>query len=342
MVKIENISKTFYRKGVPFKALDDVSLEIEEGQIVGIIGSSGAGKSTLIRCVNLLEKPDSGKVLIDGIDLTSLPSKKLATERKKIGMIFQHFNLLSSRTVFENIALPLELDKVDKGKIEKRVSELLQLVDLEEKRDEYPKNLSGGQKQRVAIARALANEPHLLLCDEATSALDPSTTLSILRLLRDINNRLNITILLITHEMDVVKTICDNIAVIDQGKVVANGTLEELLTKNSHPILRKFMQTNSLGLPQELHKKLRKTQEKGLYPVIELEFNGTMAVDELLSYIQKNETTAFSTIKSNMETIGNRSYGKLILHVKAEQGKFDVIASYLNNNQININLRGYA
>lgn len=207
MITIKNISKTFRQKNSTLKALDDVSLEVDRGDIVGVIGFSGAGKSTLIRTVNLLEKPDSGQIIVNGKNLTQLSRSELAQERKKIGMIFQHFNLLSSRTVFDNVALPLELDHTNKTDINHKVNDLLQIVGLESKANDYPANLSGGQKQRVAIARALANDPYVLLCDEATSALDPATTQSILQLLQDINTRLGITILLITHEMDVIKAI---------------------------------------------------------------------------------------------------------------------------------------
>ena len=240
MIVIKNVSKTFRRKKQHFKALDDVSLEVEKGDVVGIIGFSGAGKSTLIRSVNLLEKPDEGRIVVNGKDLTKLSSSELAKERKKIGMIFQHFNLLSSRTVFENIALPLELDNVSKIDINNKVNELLQIVGLEDKAKEYPKSLSGGQKQRVAIARALANDPYLLLCDEATSALDPANTQSVLQLLKDINNRLGITILLITHEMEVIKSVCNHVAVIDKGKLIAKGTLEEIISNKEHPIIKQF------------------------------------------------------------------------------------------------------
>ncbi|MFC3158641.1 methionine ABC transporter ATP-binding protein [Chryseobacterium arachidis] len=240
MIEIKNISKTFHQKKQSFKALDNVSLTIEKGDIVGIIGFSGAGKSTLIRTVNLLEKPDNGEIIINGKDFTTLNSKQLANERKKIGMIFQHFNLLSSRTVFDNIALPLELDSVNKAEINKKVNELLKIVGLEEKANDYPKSLSGGQKQRVAIARALANDPYLLLCDEATSALDPATTQSILQLLRDINQRLGITILLITHEMEVIKTVCNHVAVIDKGQLLIKGTLSEIVSNKENPIIKQF------------------------------------------------------------------------------------------------------
>lgn len=220
MIKLSNITKVFQQGSRTITALSDVTLHVPAGQIYGVIGSSGAGKSTLIRCANMLERPTSGQVLVDGQDLTSLSESELTRARRQIGMIFQHFNLLSSRTVFGNVALPLELDNTPRAEIKKRVTELLELVGLADKHDAYPANLSGGQKQRVAIARALASNPKVLLCDEATSALDPATTRSILELLKDINRRLGLTILLITHEMDVVKRICDQVAVISQGQLI--------------------------------------------------------------------------------------------------------------------------
>lgn len=196
-----------------------MNLEVPKGTIYGVIGASGAGKSTLIRCVNLLERPTMGQVIVDGQDLTAMSDKELISARRNIAMIFQHFNLLSSQTVFENVALSLRLSNTPKAEVEK-VNELLELVGLTDRKDVYPANLSGGQKQRVAIARALASDPHVLLCDEATSALDPATTQSILQLLKDINKRLGLTILLITHEMEVVKRICDRVAVIDRGQLI--------------------------------------------------------------------------------------------------------------------------
>ena len=230
MIQLKNISKQFDVKGKKITALDNVNLEVPKGTIYGVIGASGAGKSTLIRCVNLLERPTIGQVIVDGKDLTTLSEKELNLARRKISMIFQHFNLLSSRTVFENVALSLELNHTPKEQIHQKVNELLELVGLSDKHDVYPSNLSGGQKQRVAIARALANDPQVLLCDEATSALDPATTQSILQLLKDINKRLGLTILLITHEMEVVKRICDRVAVIDKGQLVESGSVSEIFS----------------------------------------------------------------------------------------------------------------
>lgn len=241
MIELKNVTKRFYQKGREIVALSDVSLTVPEGKIFGVIGASGAGKSTLIRCVNLLERPTNGVVIVNGEDLMALSSSALAKERRHIGMIFQHFNLLSLRNVFDNVAFPLELEGRSKQEIKERALELLSLVGLEDKALDYPDNLSGGQKQRVAIARALATSPKVLLCDEATSALDPATTKSILLLLKDINKRLNITILLITHEMRVVKTICDEVAVINSGKLIEKGPVEEVFNFPKHELTKEFI-----------------------------------------------------------------------------------------------------
>ncbi|MGN6416851.1 MAG: methionine ABC transporter ATP-binding protein [Pseudobacter sp.] len=342
MIEIKQLSKTFRQNHAAFRALDNINLEIAEGEIVGIIGSSGAGKSTLIRCVNLLEKPDEGSILIRGTDLTTLNDKQLAEKRKKIGMIFQHFNLLSSATVFENVALPLKLDHVSPSLIEKKVTELLQIVGLEDKAGEYPKSLSGGQKQRVAIARALANDPWLLLCDEATSALDPATTQSILQLLRDINQRLKLTILLITHEMDVVKSICQHVAVIDQGKLVAKGTLAELLSNNEHPIIQQFINREVMTLPQELYANLRQVQEEGLSPLIELELTGNISFDELIDTVYNHYRIPYKLIRADIEYFGKASFGKLLLHLKGSVVDNNKVLQFFQQRKIKNAIKGYA
>lgn len=241
MIKISNVSKEYNTPYGKITALKGINLTIKKGDIFGIIGFSGAGKSTLIRCINRLEEPDSGNIIIDNLDITTLSKKELNKSRKKIGMIFQQFNLLDSRTVFENIAFPLQLDKIPKKKIKERVEEILELVDLSDKKDAYPSQLSGGQKQRVGIARALANKPDILLSDEATSALDPLTTFSILELLKDINKKLNITIILITHELEVIKYICKNTAVIEHGEITESGKTEELFINPKSDTLKKFL-----------------------------------------------------------------------------------------------------
>ncbi|AZA88713.1 ATP-binding cassette domain-containing protein [Chryseobacterium shandongense] len=342
MIEIKNISKTFHQKKQSFKALDQISLNIEKGDIVGIIGFSGAGKSTLIRTVNLLEKPDEGEIIINGKDFTCLKSRELAKERKKIGMIFQHFNLLSSRTVFENIALPLELDRADKTAIHKKVNELLKIVGLEDKANEYPKSLSGGQKQRVAIARALANDPYLLLCDEATSALDPATTLSILQLLRDINQRLGITILLITHEMEVIRTVCNHVAVIDKGKLITKGTLREIISHKDHPIIKQFLNSGVMNIPQELNKKLQKEPQDGLFPLIEVEVNEDISVEELLSIVYDKYKIPYKILKADVEYLGDANFGKLLLQLQGDEEENQQAIYYLNQNKIQNRVRGYA
>ncbi|WP_315822337.1 methionine ABC transporter ATP-binding protein [Paraflavitalea speifideaquila] len=341
MIQIKNISKTFRQRQQAFKALDGIDLDIAAGDIVGIIGSSGAGKSTLIRCVNLLERPDGGQILINGTDITQLNSKGLAQQRKKMGMIFQHFNLLSSRTVFGNVALPLELDGVDAAIIKQKVGELLSIVGLENKAQDYPASLSGGQKQRVAIARALANDPHLLLCDEATSALDPATTQSILQLLRDINQRLGITILLITHEMEVVKAICNHIAVIDHGKLVAKGTLTELLTENKHPIFQQFINTDSMTVPPELFIQLKPDQAEGRTPLVELELTGNISFDELIDTVYNQLHIPHKLIKADIEYVGKTSFGKLLLHLQGTDGDNDKAVQYFNKRKIKNAIKGY-
>ena len=241
MIDVKNVSKTFNTPTGKVEVLKNIHLEIDQGDIFGIIGFSGAGKSTLIRCLNGLEKPDTGNIIIGENEITKLNRKELRNARKKIGMIFQQFNLFDSRTVYENIAFPLEISGYKKDKIKNRVEEILELVELSEKRDSYPLQLSGGQKQRVGIARALANEPDVLLSDEATSALDPQTTLSILELLKNINKRLNLTIVIITHELDVLRYCTNNMVVLENGHIVESGNTENLFLGPKSDTLKNFI-----------------------------------------------------------------------------------------------------
>lgn len=241
MIKLEQVSKIFYKKKREIHALKNIDLEIAKGDIFGIIGYSGSGKSTLVRTINLLERPTSGNIFLSDHNIVSLSEQELIPYRRKIGMIFQHFNLLSSKTVFDNIAFPLQLTAITQADIEKKVNDLLHLVDLTEKREEYPGALSGGQKQRVAIARALASDPEILLCDEATSALDPQTTRSILSLLKRINRELGITIVLITHQMEVVRAICNHVGVISQGELIEVNAVNELFKEPKSPITQELL-----------------------------------------------------------------------------------------------------
>jgi len=246
MIRLEQVHKVFHKKNKDIQALKGIDLTIDKGDIFGIIGYSGSGKSTLIRTVNLLERPTSGSVYLNGTNIVNFNEKQLIPYRRKMGMIFQQFNLLSSATVFENIAFPLQLSKLSKEEIAHKVDTLLSLIDLTGKKDEYPSNLSGGQKQRVAIARALASDPDILLCDEATSALDPQTTRSILALLKKINRELNITIVLITHEMEVVRSICNKVAVISDGEIVEQNSVEQLFAQPTTSITKELLNPSLL------------------------------------------------------------------------------------------------
>lgn len=278
MIEFTHVSKDFGSGEKMVRAVRDVSLTIQDGEIFGIIGFSGAGKSTLVRCINLLERPTNGTVVVDGKEMTALSPKELRLARRKIGMIFQHFNLMPSRTVFSNVAYPLQGQGLSKQAIQNKVRKLLKLVDIADKETAYPSQLSGGQKQRVAIARALANDPKVLLCDEATSALDPQTTKAILTLLKDLNQKLNLTIVMITHEMAVVKEICDHVAIMEHGQVVEQGEVFSLFADPKQPITQNFIRTTS---------NLQKIEEliaEGS-PVVQLQ-PGEVIVR--LSYIQKN------------------------------------------------------
>lgn len=243
MIQIEHLNKTYVsRQGETHIALTDINLTIEDGSVFGIIGQSGAGKSTLVRCLNLLERPTSGSIIINGRDITSLSEKELREFRSSVSMVFQNFSLLQQRTVIRNVMFPLELRHADKKEAEKRARELLELVGLADKCDKYPSQLSGGQQQRVAIARALVNNPSIMLCDEATSALDSMTTHSILKLLKDINEKMGVTIVLITHSLAVAELICDNVVVIDEGKIVEEGKTEDIFANPQSDVARKLLE----------------------------------------------------------------------------------------------------
>ncbi|ABR73413.1 D-methionine ABC transporter, ATP-binding protein [Actinobacillus succinogenes] len=343
MIKLENITKIFDVSGKKFTALDNVSLHIPQGQICGVIGASGAGKSTLIRCVNLLEYPTSGSVIIDGNDLTQLSDNQLIHERRKIGMIFQHFNLLSSRTVFDNIALPLELENTPKNVIQKRVSALLELVGLGEKSDVYPANLSGGQKQRVAIARALANDPKVLLCDEATSALDPATTQSILKLLKEINRTLGITILLITHEMEVVKRICDSVAVIDHGQLVEQGSVSDIFSNPKTELAQEFISsTFHYHLPEEYLEKMSDTPRSAKStPIIKFEFTGRSVDAPLLSQASRRFDVSLNILISQIDYAGGIKFGFTIAELEGDEDAITQTKIYLMESNVRVEVLGY-
>ena len=340
MIELLNVTKSFKTKSKTIQALADVSLTVAKGEIFGVIGTSGAGKSTLIRCVNLLEKPNTGKVTVDNIELTKLSDAQLTLERRKIAMIFQHFNLLSSRTVFDNIAFPLELEGKSRSEIKEKVSSLLELVGLNDKAKDYPANLSGGQKQRVAIARALANDPKVLLCDEATSALDPATTKSILKLLKSINQKLNLTILLITHEMEVIKTICDKVAVIDHGKLAEQGNVEQIFTNPQQEITKGFIQSSlNIELPLVYQNSLSKIDNGNNNPLVKFMLTGNNEQSFVISNLFEKFEVKVKVISAQLEYVGNLSFGVLLVEL---QGKnINEALAYLENEYSNTEILGY-
>ncbi|PQJ67717.1 methionine ABC transporter ATP-binding protein MetN [Photobacterium angustum] len=342
MIEIKQLNKVFYQGDKAINALSDINLTIKQGTIFGVIGSSGAGKSTLIRCVNLLERPSNGQVIVDGVDLTTLSNQKLTLARRKIGMIFQHFNLLSSRTVFDNVALPLELANTNKATIKTKVTELLALVGLEDKHQSYPANLSGGQKQRVAIARALASDPKVLLCDEATSALDPATTHSILELLQEINRKLNLTILLITHEMDVVKRICSEVAIIGDGKLVEQGSVGDIFSHPKTELAKDFIRsTLDLSIPADYQARMTKTQVENSYPLIRLEFTGASVDAPLISQVTRKFGLDISILSSDMDYAGGVKFGLMLAEFFGDQDSVENAVNFLRQNKVNVEVLGY-
>lgn len=344
MIQLIDVSKTFISDNTSVYAVKDVNLTINEGEIFGVIGYSGAGKSTLVRCLNLLERPTKGQVLINGVDLLQLKEKELRLYRQKIGMIFQQFNLLASRTVFENVAFPLKYRGISKEKIKEKVLSLLDLVGISDKANAYPSQLSGGQKQRVAIARALATDPSILLCDEATSALDPQTTKSILRLLKDVNRKLGITIVIITHEMSVIKEICHRVAVMEDGNVVELNDVISIFSNPQAQITKDFINsTSNLSRIDELiQEKSDIVQLKPGQRIWRLDFYGSETKEPIISYISKKYNISPSIIFANVEVISDTVIGSIIVLLTiSEQLEKDVI-QYLNDKQIRVEVIKYA
>lgn len=307
MIEFQNVSKSYKTPAGETVALQPLNLSVRAGEVFGIIGHSGAGKSTLIRLINRLEQPSGGSLLVDGVDITKLDDNELRALRRGIGMIFQHFNLLSSRTVAENIAFPLQLAGVARKEIDLRVAELLQLVGLSDFENRYPAQLSGGQKQRVGIARALATKPKLLLCDEATSALDPQTTASVLQLLSDINRELGLTIVLITHEMDVVRRICDRVAVLDAGHLVESGPVTQVFLHPSHPTTRRFVSEAEHIDEGELHRDFAAVEGR----ILRLTFLGDETYRPLLGQIARKTGVDYNILAGRIDRIRDTPYGQL-------------------------------
>ena len=323
IIKIENLKKTYKSKNSCVNAIENINLNINSGDIYGIIGLSGAGKSTLIRCINFLEKPTEGKVYFKGIDLSSLKNKELLKIRQNIGMIFQNFNLLEQRTVLENVLFPLQVAKVDKEVSIKKAKELLIEVGLEDKFNSYPSQLSGGQKQRVAIARALANNPSVLLCDEATSALDPNTTNQILSLLKSINEKYNITIVVITHEMRVIETICNKVAIIDHSNIVEEGDVKEIFIAPKTDIAKELI------LPS-----IEQIANDSGYVKLRLVFDGNY-YDPVISTLILQTKVLVNIINANVKTVDSKTYGEMILKVPNDDTSIAKVENFLTSNNIN-------
>jgi D-methionine transport system ATP-binding protein len=343
-IRFEAVAKSYpARRGQgEVSALRDVTLDVPEGAIVGVIGRSGAGKSTLIRLVNGLERATSGRLTVGGVDVTAFDEARWRAERRRTAMIFQHFNLLSSRTAFDNIALPLEIAGAPKAEIAQKVERLLALVDLADKRDRYPAELSGGQKQRVGIARALATDPKILLCDEATSALDPETTRSILALLKRVNRELGVTILLITHEIPVIKEICDRVAVIEDGRIVEDGEVFDLLTRPAHPTTRSFVATvTGVDVPAPIAAALRPEPRPGDQAVLKIAFSGENATAPVVSRLSSVLGVDVNILSGRIDQIAGRPFGVLLVAVPAEQPALDAVRSALRQLQLETETLGY-
>ncbi|AFS77772.1 D-methionine ABC transporter ATP-binding protein MetN [Gottschalkia acidurici 9a] len=331
MITIKDLNKVYKSNNTTLEALKNINLEISKGEIFGVIGLSGAGKSTLIRTLNRLEEPTSGSIIIDGIDITELNKSQLRNLRKEVGMIFQHFNLLSSRTVFDNIAFPLEILGLNKKAIKERVVELLSLVGLSDKSSSYPSQLSGGQKQRVAIARALASNPKVLLCDEATSALDPQTTKSILNLLKEIQDKFKLTIVLITHQMEVIREICNRVAIIENGKIIELDTVEEVFSRPKTATAKAFISHIEPSSKSEL-----------VFPeipgskVVKLSYLGESAKEPILSNLIRNFEVDINIIDGDINELMSTCIGNLTIQITGDDNKVHEALSWLESHDISL------
>ncbi|WP_048600281.1 methionine ABC transporter ATP-binding protein [Rubeoparvulum massiliense] len=336
MIQFQNVTKVYERNGRPVAALNGINLSIKQGEIFGVIGFSGAGKSSLLRCVNLLETPTSGRVLVQGRDITTLSPRDLRLLKRQIGIVFQHFNLLDSKTVFTNVAMPLILAGEKPLTIKERVKELLQFVGLGDKGDFYPDQLSGGQKQRVGIARALATQPSILLCDEATSALDPQTTQSILQLLLRIHREYNMTILLITHEMSVIRDVCQRVAVIEGGKVIETGTVFELF---SHPKTRTAKNFVSSVIHDTIPSTILNliTKGGGQRSIYQIQFVGEATAQPILSQVAKRFPIDVNILHGHITELQGIPFGNLIVELQGHPG--DVNQALLFINQTNVQIK---
>ncbi len=324
MIEIKHLSKTFQMKDGTVEALRDINLTIPDGTIYGIIGMSGAGKSTLVRCINLLERPTEGSVLIDGTAMESLTPAQLRARRREITMIFQQFNLLMQRTCLKNVCFPMELAGVKRADAEKRAKELLQTVGLPDKASAYPAQLSGGQKQRVAIARALATNPKVLLCDEATSALDPNTTQSILTLIRDINRKMGITVVVITHQMSVVEAICEQVAILDNGQVVEEGSVKDIFANPKTAAARRLVAPNGGAAARDLASFAPDDH------VIRLTFNGSSMAKPLVASLAAETGILVSVLSADTRDLSGQCYGSMMLRLPRDVDEARRAARYMS------------
>ena len=335
MIRIENLHKTYRVDGREVTALSDINLHIGKGEVFGIIGRSGAGKSTLIRTLNLLERPSAGRILIDGEDITRFDRSALYALRRRIGMIFQHFNLLQAKTVAANIDWPLKATGAGPARERAaRVAELLELVGLAEHGGKYPAQLSGGQKQRVGIARALANRPQILLCDEATSALDPETTQSILKLLLDINRRLGLTIVLITHEMQVIRTLCDRVAVIDAGRIVESGPVAEVFLHPRHPVTRSMVAQSDPLTAAMLDPACAYMSERLRGTLVRLTYLGDVTYQPILSHVAAASSARITILQGEVSSIKDLPFGQLLLELEGSAEEIGQVFSALDRHRI--------
>lgn len=338
MIQFKNISKHYQLKGQTLTALKQINLDIPQGSIFGIIGYSGAGKSTLIRLINLLERPSEGQVIVNGHDLTALNAASLRQQRANIGMIFQHFNLMQTKTVAANIEMPMQLLGWSKAKRQQRLDELLAFIGLEHKRNAYPDELSGGQKQRVGIARALANHPKILLCDEATSALDPQTTQSVLQLLKKINQEQGITIVMVTHEMDVIESVCDHVAVMEQGQVIEMGSTLSIFSQPQHPTTQTFIQT---VLQQHLPVKiLNNLENQNHHSIYSLQFLGTSAQETVVQAVIKQFDLSLNILFANMTEIDGTVIGQMFVQLLGNERIIQEAIAFLQARGVKVQQAG--
>lgn len=341
MIELKGINKVFKDKNQnEFYAAKDVNLKINDGEIFGIIGFSGAGKSTVVRCINLLGRPTSGQVIVNEKNLLELSAKELREERKKIGMIFQHFNLMPSRTVFENIAFPLKHSGLSKKQVQEKVRELLTLVELTDKESQYPSQLSGGQKQRVAIARALANNPKILLCDEATSALDPTTTKQILGLLKKLRDKLNLTIVIITHQINVVKDICDKVAVMEHGKVVEIGDVFDIFANPQDEVTKRFIHstTNLQKIEELISENSNVVQLKKGEKIIRLSYLQKNVSEPLISTVSSKFGVVLNIIFADIEIVQGAPVGGTVAIFSGENQNIQNALGWLKEKNVGIEI----